>query len=455
MKAKFGKGVSMEGWRSISLASMFALDGFVTRDALLFVIKLHLFSVKVMQPLSAADVDSLQTTARELVREGHKVLGEAWEGKPNVHGLLELPWHTLAALRSCRFSDTRRFESRNKMVKGFAQGSKSGRGGAGGESNALKWDARLTAHRGMQLGLSWGVQGEYSLCPSLVGFRDNRAGREHHPHPELRKLTRLLPSALLARPVGDQGEESVLLDQETWVVEEKRPQAVAKRGPVLEFAVAAVNNYYDLPGGVVESGDIHSLFLVNKIGTNPESLDEQGERAHRVEYICSSDHVACWWRKNSEEDKARHFCRVKTFVVVRARNHSLLFVVPQWYTELAGRNRRMHSLRSTRLMEKMDWGDVGMCFQWFPASSVIQAVSMVHSCIRGDGRKACVTAQYCRAHDCPVTNTRPCPDCGRGGATIVRDDHCDGNKIYEVVDTDIGFVARTELGRLYAEDEDN
>ena len=333
IKASFGKGVSMEGWRKISLASVFALDGLVERAALLFVIKLHKFSVKVMQPLSAADVDSLQMTARELVREGHSVLGEAWEGKPNVHGLLELPWHTLAALRSGRFSDTRRFETRNKMVKGLALGSKSGRGGAGGESNALKWDARLTAHRGMQLGLTWGLHGEFALCPSLVGFRDTRPGREHHPHPELRKLSRLLTSHLLPVRSAIKEKEYIFVDQAAWVVEEKRPKVASMSGPLVAWAVAATNNYYDLGGDVVP-GDIQSLRFVNKIRTNPESRDKGGARIHRVQYICSGDHVACWW--GDDEDRAKHYCRIHTFTCLYEESLSALRCAPVVYAKKRG-----------------------------------------------------------------------------------------------------------------------
>ena len=147
LKAKFGTGVSMEGWRMVGLGALHCFEGLISQNSHRFFIRLVAVAVRAMGPLTAVGVDELQRECEDLVRDGGGVMGEAWKNKTNVHGLLQLPGHSLAALRNGYFGDTRRHEKRNKESKGLSQGPKSGKGGAGGEENSVRWSVALSSLR--------------------------------------------------------------------------------------------------------------------------------------------------------------------------------------------------------------------------------------------------------------------------------------------------------------------
>ena len=446
IKANFGTSVTIEGWRLMSLASMWALDGLALQGDLEWVIKMHYFATDVMGPLSAADVVRLQRVSRELVEEGGAVVGPNWTDKPNIHGLLELPWHTLSALRSGRFPDTRKFEARNKGSKGYANGMKSGRGGQGGEGNAMKYDRRLVSHRTLAGGIHWGPNGMYGLGPALVGWRDPRPHRGNQPHPEIRKLTRLArttkqPDAMSlikkAPGVHPSSPPPKPEDQAYWVVDSVGAAVdvrEAASAPYLRFAVEAVGEYYD----EINSENITAIHCIKRVRTNG---------THRAELLSPGDHVACTW--GMDGNRGRHYCRLARIVLVVAKGKSFLFFAPQWYLYPAA-GLRKHTLRDTEVVRRGNWpADPDAMYQWVAFSSISYQVGVVHSCIRTTGTRSCETAQFCVLHNSKVTSLRPCETCGRQGKSVGNDVHCDANNVYEIIDRSKGFVATTELDYIY------
>ena len=452
IKANFGAGVTIEGWRLMSLASMWALEGLANEGDLRWVIKMHYCATDVMGPLTASDVDRLAVTTRELVTEGRAVVGDGWKDKPNIHGLLELPWHTLAALRSGRFSDTRKFEKRNKFGKGYADGSKSGKGGQGGEGNAMKYDKRLVSHRAMSGGLRWGPGRIYGLGSDLVGMRDPRPHRTQYPHPEIRRLTRLAPTAEAApgsaHPRGRGRKQSRVdpastpppptpTDQDCWIADSvggPMKEDDPDRQPYTAFATSAISEQY---GVDLEPTDITAMHRVARV---------RSRGSHRTELISPGDDVACTWGNDGE--RGRHHCRVHRIVLVVAHSKSYLFLAPRWY-KYPATGPRMHKLRGTELVVKGRW-PVDQMYQWLAFSSINYQVGVVHSCIRSRGPKACVTGQFCVAHPTRrVTTKIPCPECGKSGKIFGNDHHCETNEVYEVIDQGKGFVATTELDDIY------
>ena len=94
----------------------------------------------------------------------------------------------MPALRNGAYAKTDLFEKHHGPNKGLCKGSKSGKGGTGGEGNAMKWSTRRLCIQFMMQGLTWGRNGEHTLSLQLTQLRNPKPGLIHRPHPVLESL---------------------------------------------------------------------------------------------------------------------------------------------------------------------------------------------------------------------------------------------------------------------------
>ena len=126
-----GRSVSISIWRQYILASIYACEGFVRPHWVEIITNYWKLTCLVLggAGLSVTDLDEAQRLCdlviRGMLRHGGKKKKNSENLKfdlPCVHGLRELVFRTLPALRNGNFSSTNSFETHHKEMKVFAVG---------------------------------------------------------------------------------------------------------------------------------------------------------------------------------------------------------------------------------------------------------------------------------------------------------------------------------------------
>jgi hypothetical protein len=396
-----GRSCAISVWRQHLTAAVYACDGLVKPPLLKLVTEFWKLACLVMRSagLSVEDVKSAQNLCDSVIpallrlggtKKNHPELRKF--DLPCVHGLEELCYRTLPALRNGNFSSTNSFETHHKDFKAF------GVGGTREITSFNGWLTREALQRCLH-GMAWGTENQFRLGAgwtakklrepiflSLTPFAGLRSCFEE------RAWTRTLGSI--------EGDVDPMYG---------------------ELILAQLREQFQ-----VDDDDVTMTLLSGFIRHTPASTEDmrqgdavevnfEGERAFA---ILSGPFVEVSW-----EDEVR------------------LFVFPTWYKDFQERDQT-HRLRGTKLVERYIAVDHPSAHDPQPPirpEQIIDRVHVVHSCKRACTHHQfdllnCSCTQHCYVRTvCCAHEQEHCQSPSCVGKTVRLDWHNPARNVYEVL----------------------
>ena len=426
-KPNLGRSLPMSVWQVRLMMATFCCDGIASSNWVKLITNTWKLSCLALRSsgLSVADIASSQKLCLQVIQGllrlgGRKKNSEsAFFDLPCVHGLKELFFRTLPALRNGNFATVDSFETHHRQIKMS--------GGAGHEAFSFRRVLLKEAFVRMLHGMSWGPRHQFSL-----GNPNN---------PEVRNAwTDEMKRHSIFRSVTVFSGRADCLQTQGWT----RTNGTVQKGMCLSDAQRRLlySEVCDLDPGITEA----NIFLRLVPGF-------RRYRASTYETLMPGDNVQVVWNQRTAYAHTKG-----PFVEASWRDEVRLFFFPDWYT-LYNRDENvedepaLHSLRGTILLRsfltraqrrRLAQPGCGWTPEPIEVSNIVRRVHIVHSCrplcplygenhanCRCDGM--CFVKSICSRHE--VEDCGSCPKKQHNAHQI----HSPAQDIYEVLSSDEGI----------------